>query len=200
MRANGGKAAAVGALALLAACAGWEPADAAAAARVRPMALAADLPDRFELELATPRLAGTFDAVLVRDGETLRLQLFPDVGGKVLDLRLAADGVTADLGGVAYRAAPPLDRAAPHLALVLAMVVGELATPVTPDRVRRVQRRGDAVVAVELAGRGALPGVVAALAADGTIATYTWSLHGVDVAFGGDGSLRGPGLAGWLRR
>lgn len=185
---------------LLAACAGWERPDAATAASVRPMPLAAVVPGRFELELATPGLAGTFDAVVARDGEALRLQLFPDVGGKVLDLRLDAGGVAADLAGSAYRAAPPLDRAAPHLALVLALVVGELASPVTPDRVVGVRRRGAGVVDVELAGTGALPAVVATLAADGTITGLAWQVHGVGVRFGADGRFEGPGFAGWLRR
>jgi hypothetical protein len=191
---------ALAASALLAACAGWEPCDAATAAQVRPMALAGAVPGRLELELATPGLAGTFDAVVALDGDALRLQLFPDVGGKVLDLRLDANGVTADLGGVAYRAAPPLDQAAPHLALVLALAVGELAAPVTPDRVVGVCRRGGVVTEVELAAVGALPAVVATLAADGAITGYAWRLHGVGLRFGADGRFEGPGFAGWLRR
>jgi hypothetical protein len=193
-------AAAMLACALASSCACWEPVDAATAARVRPMALAGIVPGRCELELATPGLAGTFDAVVARDGEAVRLQLFPEVGGKVLDLRLDASGVTADLGGVAYRAAPPLDQAAPHLALVLALAVGELGAPVTPDRVVGVCRRGGVVTEVELAAVGALPAVVATLAADGAITGYAWRLHGVGLRLGDDGRFEGPGFAGWLRR
>lgn len=190
---------ALAASALLAACAGWEPCDVATAAQVRPMALAGAVPGRLELELATPGLAGTFDAVVGLDGDALRLQLFPDVGGKVLDLRLDAAGVVADLDGVAYRAAPPIDGGAPHLALVLALVCGELATPVTPDRIVGVQRRSGAPAAVLLRGRGALPPVEACVAADGAIAQYRWSLGGAGIRFGGDGHFEGPGFHGWLR-
>jgi hypothetical protein len=116
---------------LLAACAGFGPPSSSTAARLQPMALAAAVPGRFELELASAGLNGTFDAVVAVDADAVRLQVFPDVGGKLVDLRVAGDAITADLGGAAYRAAPPYDVAEPSLALVLAAIVGELATPVT---------------------------------------------------------------------
>lgn len=187
------------AVALLAACQGFAPADAATAASVRPMPLAAVVPGRCELELQSPGLSGTFDAVVARDGDAVRLQLFPDVGGKVLDLRVGADGVAADFAGQPYRAAPPLDGAPPHLALALAAVVGELASPVAPDRVAGARRR-DGATEVEL--RGGVVGlpVVARLAPDGAIAAYAWRMRGFAFELTADGRFAGPGFTGWLRR
>lgn len=183
----------------LAGCQGFAPPDAATAAAVRPMPLAALVPGRCELELQSPGLSGTFDAVIARDGDDVRLQLFPDVGGKVLDLTVGADGVTADFAGQPYRARAPLADAPPHLALALAAVVGELASPVAPDRIAGVRRRAGATEAQLQGGCVGLP-VVAQLAPDGAITGYAWRLRGFAFVLGADGAFAGPGFRGWLRR
>lgn len=187
------------AAAALAGCQGFAPADPATAAAVRPMPLAVIVPGRCELELQSPGLSGTFDAVVARDGDGVRLQLFPDVGGKVLDLRVGADGVTADFAGQPYRATAPLADAPPHLALALAAVVGELASPVRPERVAGVRRRADATEVQLQGGCVGLP-VVAQVAADGAITAYTWRLQGFAFSLAADGGFAGPGFRGWLRR
>lgn len=189
---------AVAALAL-ASCRNFAPADPATAASVRPMPLAAIVPGRCELELQSPGLSGTFDAVVARDGDGVRLQLFPDVGGKVLDLRVGGDGVTADFAGQPYRAPAPLADAPPHLALALAAVVGELASPVAPERVAGVRRRAGATEVQLQGGSVGLP-VVAQLAPDGAITAYAWRVRGFAFTLDADGSFAGPGFRGWLRR
>lgn len=187
--------AAVALLPLLAACAGYGPPSPATAARMQPMALAASVPGRWELELASPGLNGAFDAVVAVDAAAVRLQVFPDVGGKLLDLRLDADGVTADVGGAPYRAAPPYGHAEPGLALVLAAIVGELATPVAPSRVLGERRRGDATEALLAAGRGVAP-VHATLDASGRIVALAWRELRVPFTLRADGSFAGPGFRG----
>ena len=89
-----------------------------------------------QLELETPVLTGVFDVVGARSDAGLRLQLFPDVGGKGLDMTFCAEQSTieAEAAGVPYRAAAPLDDAEPHLALLLAALFGGLLQPVTPGR------------------------------------------------------------------
>lgn len=153
-------------------------------------------PGRFELELLSPGLAGTFDAVWGSDAEGLRLQLFPDVGGKVLDLRIGADSITAELPGSSYRATAPLDRAPPHLALALASVLAELAAPV--DQARVLGERTQADGRTEVLLRPALGGgtVAATLATDGTIAAYVIELGAVRLRLTADGIFAGPGLSG----
>lgn len=183
----------------LAGCQGFAPADAATAASVRPMPLAAIVPGRCELELQSPGLAGTFDAVVARDGDGVRLQLFPEVGGKVLDLRVDAAGVVADFAGQPYRAAAPLDRAAPHLALALAAIVGELASPIAPARVVGV-RSTDAGREVQLVDSASGLPAVARLAPDGAIAAIRWQLRGFALELTADGRFAAPGCQGWLRR
>lgn len=182
---------------LLAACAGFGPPSSSTAARLQPMALAAAVPGRFELELASAGLNGTFDAVVAVDADAVRLQVFPDVGGKLVDLRVAGDAITADLGGAAYRAAPPYDAAEPSLALVLAAIVGELATPVTASRLRGERRRGDGVEVLLAAGRGGTP-MHARLDADGRIAVLAWRDLRVPFVLDANGAFVGPGFRGRL--
>jgi len=195
---SGRARAAVATIALLpwlTACAGFAPPSAGTAARLRSMALADAVPGRCELEIESPGLNGAFDAVVAVDERAVRLQVFPDVGGKLIDLRMAADAITADIGGVAYRAAPPYGEAELGLALVLGAIVGELATPVTPARLLGERRRGDVVEVLLAAGRGGSP-VCATLAADGRIAAMAW--HGLRVPFTlrADGTFAGPGFRG----
>src|SRR5262245_21994819 len=73
---------------VLAACQGLQPPRPETLARIRPMPLASAIRGKFELELRGPGLSGTFDAVCALEGRCCRLQLFPDIGAKVFDLRL----------------------------------------------------------------------------------------------------------------
>lgn len=185
---------------LLAACAGFHTPLAATLDTIGPMPLASLVPGPFEVDLATPGLTGTFDAVCAVDRESFRIQLFPDIGGKVLDVLVGAESVTAEWPGGRYVAQAPLDRAEPHLALVLAALFAELLAPVAGSRVLGERDAGDGRVEVQLRpalGRGQ---VVARLDAAGAIDTYQVTLGWITFAFDGAGFLRGRGLSGQLRR
>jgi hypothetical protein len=186
-------------LVVLAGCQGFDPPRPETLARLRPMPIGGTLPARFEVEIASPVLSGIFDAVLAVDPRGLQLQLFPDIGGKMLDLQLRDLAVVADLPGHHYEARPPLDRASPHLALVLAAVFAELAAPVAPQRV--LGERTSADGRAEVALRPALDSgeVVATLGADGAIERYVFRLGWLEFALTAAGELQGSGFAGWLR-
>lgn len=184
-------------LVLAAGCAGFVPPRAETLAALAPMPLAALVPGRFELELEAPGLTGTFDAVTAVAGEVVRLQLFPDVGGKLLDVQASPVAVIADVAGHRYEAAAPLDTARPHVALVLAVAVAELAAPLGPDRVL-----GERAVAggVELRLRPALGAgeVLAAVGSDAAISALRVRLGGVQFLLYADGRLVGSGFSGRL--
>jgi hypothetical protein len=189
----------VAGLLILVGCAGFGPPQAATLQRLRPMALAALLPGRFEVELDTPGLTGTFDAIAAVVDDKVRLQLFPDVGGKVLDVEFDGSAVRAELPGASYAATAPLDRAEPHLSLVLAMVVAELLAPVEPSRIRGERLAGNGISQLDLwpaLGSGA---VRATLGADGAIEAYAFELGWLSFTLGADGALVGRGVRGWLR-
>lgn len=162
------------------------------------MPLASLLPGRFEIELSSPGLTGTFDALCAVTPAGARLQLFPDVGGKVLDLTIGADRIEADMAGSRYEAHQPLDRAEPHLALALALVVAELLAPVGADRVRGERRATDGVELslVPALGSGT---VTVMLTAAGVIRSYTMSLGWIELTVRADGCIEGRGCRGWLR-
>lgn len=189
----------VAVVALLAGCASFAAPRPETLAKVRPMPLASLVPGRFEVELVSPGLTGTFDAVCAVSGSGARMQWFPDVGGKVLDLKVGADSVVADLPGHHYEARAPLDVAEPHLGLVFAMVLAELLAPIAPARVQG-ERVHDG--ATELRLLPALGGgtVTARLAADGAIDRYRLQLGWIDCTLSADGVLRGRGCAAHLRR
>ena len=117
---------------LLAGCNSFAPPRTETLTRLAPMPLAAALGDTFVLELESEHLAGVFDVVCVLDEGALRLQLFPDIGGKVLDLTAREGRVVATTPDGDYEASPPLDDAEPHLALVLAGLLAELRVPLSP--------------------------------------------------------------------
>lgn len=178
-------------------CRSFGPPRDATLLRIAPMPLARGLePGQFVLELLSPGLAGTFDAVWGIDADGLRLQLFPDVGGKVLDLRIGADTVTAELPGSSYRATAPLDRAPPHLALVLAAVMAELAAPIDRARVLGERIGADGRTEVRLLPALGSGAVTATLAADGAIAAYAIELGAIRLLLTADGIFVAPGLSG----
>ncbi len=161
------------------------------------MPLAALVPGQFELELRSPGLSGVFDAVCAIGGDGLRLQLFPDVGGKVLDVVVGGDVITAHLAGRRYEARAPLDQAAPHPALLLAAVVAELAAPVVPARVRG-ERLGAGRTEVDLVPALGAGSVRATLAPSGAVAAYSFQLAGMSFVLHADGRLLGAGFDGHL--
>jgi hypothetical protein len=183
----------------LAACQGLQPPRPETLARLRPMPLASAIRGRFELELQGPGLAGTFDAVCALEGRCCRLQLFPDIGAKVFDLRLEEATITADGPWGHYEAKAPLDDAAPHLALVLGAMLAELLSPVHAARV--LGERAGADGRTQVALRPALGSgvVLATLAPDGEVEAYAITLGHVEFTVGANGSLRGQGVAGQLR-
>jgi len=179
-----------------AACAGFGPPRQETLAMVQPMPLARLLPGRFELELASPSLTGTFDAVCGVATNECRLQLFPDVGGKVLDLTLRAASVVAEFPGSRYEAESPLDRAPPHLALVFAAILGELLAPVSAERVLGERRGADGATEIGLQPALGSGSVVATLAPDGRVSEYRIRIGWVRVALRADGSFDGDGFSG----
>jgi hypothetical protein len=168
-------------------------------AKVRPIALAGLVPGRFEVEIESPGLTGTFDAVCAVFDHGVRMQWFPDVGGKVLDLHVGGDSVVADMPGHRYEAKAPLDAAEPHLGLVFAMVLAELLAPVTPERVQG-ERTNDGATELRLLPALGAGVVTARLAGDGSIASYHLQLGWIDCTLSADGSLRGRGCTAYLRR
>ncbi|MBL8756271.1 MAG: hypothetical protein JNK15_23450 [Planctomycetes bacterium] len=185
--------------ALFAGCAGFHAPRAETLASLRPMPLATLVPGRFEVEIETPGLTGTFDAVSAVFGRGVRMQWFPDVGGKVLDLRVDADAVVADLPGHHYEAKAPLEAAEPHLGLVFAIVLAELLAPVTPERVRGERSCDGATELCLLPALGA-GSVVARLATDGSVASYRLRLGWIDCTLDAEGTLRGRDCVARLRR
>jgi hypothetical protein len=184
---------------LLAGCASFTTPRPETLARIAPMPLASAVPGRFELELASPGLTGVFDGLCAVDASTFRVQLFPDVGGKVLDVAVGADTVTAELPGSRYEARAPLDAAEPHLALVLAAVFAELLAPVDGTRVLG-ERGADDRVEVELRPALGSGRVTARLAPSGSVASYRVRLGWIDFELLADGRIDGTRFTGTLRR
>ena len=184
---------------LAAACSGFHPPTAEALKALKPMLIAEQLPrNQFVVELESSFLSGVFDAVCLLDGDDIRLQLFPDVGGKVLDLDVSADGIRAVMPGASYQASRPLDRASPHLALVLAMMLAEVYTPPLAHRVNgeRVTSNGRIQLSLEPAlGSGF---VVVTLTHGGRIQNYRMELGQMEWILSADGRFVGPGFAGRL--
>ncbi|MCB9879731.1 MAG: hypothetical protein H6835_19220 [Planctomycetes bacterium] len=203
-RATWSLAGLVGAALCAGGCRSFGPPRAATLAALRPMPLAAALQrdlaaDGFgvTLELETPVLTGVFDAVGAVGDAGLRLQLFPDVGGKVLDMTIASDWrvIDAEAGGASYHAEAPLDAAAPHLALLLAALFGELVTPLDAARVRgeRLERDGVCLELWPAAGAGSAEAV---LGPDGAVVAYRIGLGVFTLTLVADGSFSGRRLAG----
>jgi hypothetical protein len=164
------------------------------------MELAALLPGRFELELASPTLTGVFDGVCAVDGAAFRLQLFPDVGGKVLDVWVGPARVVAEMPGNRYVADAPLAAARPHLGLLLAAVFAELLAPAAAERVLG-ERSHDGAVQVQLRPSLGAGEVVATLGDDGGIVLLAVAIAGMRIELARDGTLRaGHLVTGVLRR
>lgn len=190
-----------GTLALaLAACTSFDTPTAATLAAIGPMPLARLVPGSFEVELATPGLTGTFDAVCAVDRESFRVQLFPDIGGKVFDVRVGADTVTAEWPGGRYEAHAPLERAEPHLALLLAALFAELLAPVGGERVLGQRGGGDTAVEVQLRPALGCGKVVARLDPSGVVDSYHVTVGWIEFDFDATGTLRARGASGQVRR
>ena len=189
----------LGLLGSLGACASFAAPTAATLAKVAPMPLAAALPGRFELEIASPGLTGAFDGVCGVDAAGFRVQLFPEVGGKVLDVTVGRDRIVADLPGSHYEALAPFGSAEPHLALVVAMLFAELLAPVQAERV--LGERAGAAGEVEVRQRPALAGVdvQALLGADGAVRRYRCVLGWLDLTLDADGTFTGRSVRGSVR-
>jgi hypothetical protein len=165
-------------LLILVACQGFAPAQPQTLQRLRAMSLSEQIPcERFVLEIESPYLAGVFDVLCVVAAGSVRVQLFPEVGGKVMDLSIAEAAITAQMPGQSYRAEPPFDDASPHLALLLAAMLGELRAPVVADRVLGEQVQGNGRLAVLLRPALGSGRVIAELAHDGRVAGLrTWTV------------------------
>lgn len=123
--------------------------------------------------IAAPRLAGTFDAaLLVEPGPRgrARLQLFPDLGGKVLDVVACDERIEGVIPHASQhvRADPRAERLEAHLLAFAGVTLLELATPVTRSRVLGVRRAGTGYE-LRLAPRAAASEVVASVDAGGRV-------------------------------
>jgi hypothetical protein len=178
---------------LLGACRGFGPPRAETLARLRPHPAAEWCRSgRFVVELASPGLSGVFDAVAASTDEGLRVQLFPDVGGKVLDLLASPAGITASMPGHRYEAASPLDEAPVHLALVLAPLFAELLALPTPARVQGERTRPEGGAELRLTPWLGAGEVVATTGADGAIDGYRLGLSRVRIDIDAAGRVTGP--------
>lgn len=129
---------------VLAACQGWEPLDAAAL-RALPESPPAALACDGTVEVDTPALRGLFTARLVARCERparVRLQLFPDLGGKVLDVALDAERVRGVIPQAGLRVDRPftaLDQ--PNLLVLIALTLRAELTPLLPGRIDGMRRK-----------------------------------------------------------
>lgn len=156
--------------------------------------------ERVVVDLETPGLAGEFTGALQVVPATpvlVRLQLFPEVGGKLLDLRVDGDTIAGDFAdGPPYRCGLPVGPATgPHPCLVLAVVLCEAFTPVVPARVtgERAGRDGLELRLVPAVGGGEVEVVV-----DAARRPLRWHCRycGLRFTFTRDGVLSGPYLKG----
>jgi hypothetical protein len=125
------------------------------------------------VRIDAPFLSGVFDARLVAacgSAPRVRLQLFPEVGGKILDLAASAAGAAGAVppAGLDWRtelgaASPP-----PHTMLFFAVTLLERFASLTPERALGVRRRGGLV---EVSLRPVVAGteVIAVLGAPGEV-------------------------------
>lgn len=184
---------------VLSSCQGFSPATARTLATVRAMSLAEHVPtEQFSVEIESSRLTGVFDAVCLVESARLRLQLFPDVGGKVLDLTLNETSLRAETPAGDYVAVAPLDQAEPHLALVLAGMLAELLAPVDGSRVLGQRGGGDVPLEVRLHPALGSGQVEALLGANGQIQRYRITLGWLEFDLRDDGTFSGPGFSGRL--
>ncbi|MFT4515270.1 MAG: hypothetical protein ACI91B_003984 [Planctomycetota bacterium] len=184
---------------VLSGCHSFAPASPATQQLVRAMELSERIPtDQFLLEIESPYLAGVFDVLFVVEQQTMRAQLFPDVGGKVLDLTVGPDAISATMPGKTYRAEAPLHQAEPHLALVLAAMLAELMAPVTPARVVGERLGSDGQIAVRLRPALGAGEVTAGLGPNGHIQRYQISLGVLSFTLDADGTFAGRGFSGRL--
>lgn len=183
-----------------AACTSFATPTAETLAAIGPMPLARLVPGTFEIELTTPGLTGTFDAVCAVERESFRVQLFPDIGGKVFDVLVGADTVTAEWPGGRYEAHAPLDRAEPHLAVLLAALFAELLAPVGAERVLGQRGGGDTAVEVQLRPALGCGTVVARLDASGVVGSYHVTVGWIEFDLDAIGTLRARGVSGQMRR
>ncbi|MBX3461585.1 MAG: hypothetical protein KF830_00295 [Planctomycetes bacterium] len=168
------------------ACTGFAPPRPATLARLRPLR-ADPVPARFEVEIESPALTGVFDAVFAPQPHGFALQLFPDIGAKVLDLTVAGGAVAADTPAGPWAAAAPFAGAAPHLALLLAVALAELGAPAAAERV--LGERPLPGGRTELALRPVLDGVTVRveLAADGAVVACQLEVAGFGCRLEADG-------------
>ena len=177
--------------AFAASCASFGPPRPATLARIAPMAIAARPFERFEFEIESPALTGTFDGVIAAAPNGFALQLFPDVGGKVLELDV--DLAAGEVSGTTPQG--PLD---PRFANVLAAMFAELRAPVAGARVSGERVVGERTeVALDAAFRAA--SVTAALDPNGAVASYTIALGYVSCVLQADGRFVGTRFRGRLQ-
>lgn len=98
-----------------------------------------------EVTIDSERLRGTFEGVLVSDpAGRIRVQLFPDLGGKILDLVADEDAIVGSIPQAEIRVeGNPREGNLPrHLLTFFAITLLEAAVPLHPDRVVDVRTEG----------------------------------------------------------
>jgi hypothetical protein len=164
---------------------------------VRAMPLAAQIPsDDFVIEVESPYLSGVFDVLCAHDPEAIQLQMFPDVGGKVLDLTIRQNAIDASMSGDSYQATAPFDAAEPHLALLLAVILTELQSPIVAERIIGERHGSDGLLEVKLAPilRGGR--VIAEVRQTGEIRCYRIRFGALEFSLAADGTFVGRGFMG----
>ncbi len=136
---------------------------------------------RAQVELEGMLLAGVYEAVLLSSGGAtpdLRLQLFPDVGGKLVDLVVGPRSVAVWIAPQGWFLSHPRSSVGPERLMLMTWVGSllETVTPITPGRVRG-QRAVDG--GYELLLEPAVPGmrVVARIDAEGRLLERAYA-HG----------------------
>ena len=99
-----------------------------------------------EVRVRSERMTGTFSAVLASErGGRVRLQLFPDVGGKILDLYASSERIAGAIPQAGSKVDDRTDSGELPRSLLtfFAITLLEHHTPLTEDRVRGVRRGGE---------------------------------------------------------
>ena len=122
-------------------CRSWGPPSKATLAAVAGLPAAPSRPSRARVRVTieSDTLRGTFGALMVIDpqGPKVRLQIFPDIGPKLLDLVATPRRFAGRLGNDRIDTSP--DDAPRHLLVFMAFTLLEMAAPLTPDRIEEAK-------------------------------------------------------------
>jgi len=129
-------------LLLLTGCRSWGPPSKATLATIAGLPAAPSRPSRARVRVTmeSDTLRGTFGALMVIDpqGPKVRLQIFPDIGPKLLDLVATPRRFAGHIGDRDRIDTSP-DDAPRHLLVFMAFTLLEMAAPLTADRIEEAR-------------------------------------------------------------